>query len=135
MADRIAPLDASELREKAGFFAAAIFDKTGYQGDDGGLFWQVAGIFTLRSDSKLTEGDIMDAAHHAKHRAAQNKVGYFYTLLEKAAAKRKISLALLLQANRLPPGFDCSPPRQIYEPASEDLGHVADEFKLSSTGT
>ena len=87
--------------------AADLFRRAAYRGDDGAVFWKMAGMLAA---GLVSEHEAHDAANGARECAAENRPAYAAAILRRHVERRGADLGLLLKRVRIMPTLPTSAP-------------------------
>jgi len=97
------------LAEKIEQLAGRIFDKAGYDGDQGGNFWKMAALLHI---GVITEHEVWDACAGAVECQAKSRPAYVFAIVKGHLAKRGADLQTEMAKVRIVPDWPTSPPYQ-----------------------
>jgi DNA-binding MarR family transcriptional regulator len=87
--------------------AHELFKRSQYRGDDGGIFWTVAGLVVA---GLVSEFEALDAANGAAECQATNRPGYFRAIIRNHLRRRGVALEDVFWRVRLTPHTPTDPP-------------------------
>lgn len=114
--------DLEEIRsgelEHGAQLAGALFKRSGYSGDDGGLLWQIA---VLVKRGAVVESWAHSACDGARLNANRNSLGFVRKALTETAQKNGRDLPAMLRQAKLPKGCHKGPPKVVANDSVADL--------------
>jgi len=103
------------LAEEIEQLAGRIFDKAGYDGDQGGNLWKLAALVHIGA---VAEHEVWDACFGAVECQAKSRPAYVFAIVKGHLTKRGVDLRSELAKVRIVPDWPTSPP---YQATSHDV--------------